>query len=158
MTVVPVVRLAMVTSLVVIAPIALATQVMATQDQEFVAEIRFHGNHTIPDEELLEMAGVSAGDRLTDATFEQIEQRLKDGGQGASVEILKRSRSFTRTVQVVLIVTVHERISVTQKFMFMPILFTFLFITFPAGLVLYWTVNNLLTIAQQYYIYHRAKD
>ena len=43
-------------------------------------------------------------------------------------------------------------------FMFMPILFTFLFITFPAGLVLYWTVNNLLTIAQQYYIYHVAKD
>ena len=48
---------------------------------------------------------------------------------------------------------------VQQKiFMFMPILFTFLFITFPAGLVLYWTVNNILTIAQQYYIYHVAKD
>ena len=48
---------------------------------------------------------------------------------------------------------------VQQKiFMFMPILFTFLFITFPAGLVIYWTVNNLLTIAQQYYIYHVAKD
>ncbi|MDH3256123.1 MAG: membrane protein insertase YidC [Nitrospinota bacterium] len=43
-------------------------------------------------------------------------------------------------------------------FMFMPIIFTFLFITFPAGLVIYWTVNNLLTIAQQYYIYHVAKD
>ena len=48
---------------------------------------------------------------------------------------------------------------VQQKiFMFMPILFTFLFITFPSGLVIYWTVNNLLTIAQQYYIYHVAKD
>ncbi len=48
---------------------------------------------------------------------------------------------------------------VQQKiFMFMPILFTFLFITFPSGLVIYWTVNNLLTIAQQYYIYHVAKE
>jgi YidC/Oxa1 family membrane protein insertase len=48
---------------------------------------------------------------------------------------------------------------VQQKiFMFMPIIFTFLFITFPAGLVLYWTVNNILTITQQYYIYHIAKD
>ena len=48
---------------------------------------------------------------------------------------------------------------VQQKiFMFMPILFTFLFITFPAGLVLYWTVNNILTITQQYYIYHIARD
>ncbi len=35
---------------------------------------------------------------------------------------------------------------------FLPIMFTFLFISVPAGLVLYWTVNNLLSIAQQYYI------
>lgn len=48
---------------------------------------------------------------------------------------------------------------VQQKiFLMMPIIFTFLFITFPAGLVIYWTVNNLLTISQQYYIYHVAKD
>ncbi len=42
--------------------------------------------------------------------------------------------------------------------MFLPIVFTFLFISFPAGLVIYWTVNNMLTITQQYYIYHIAKD
>lgn len=48
---------------------------------------------------------------------------------------------------------------VQQKIMLMmPVIFTFLFITFPSGLVIYWTVNNLLTIAQQYYIYHIAKD
>lgn len=34
----------------------------------------------------------------------------------------------------------------------MPIFFTFIFLFFPAGLVLYWVVNNLLGIAQQYYI------
>ena len=34
----------------------------------------------------------------------------------------------------------------------MPIAFTFFFIFFPAGLVLYWTVNNILSIAQQYVI------
>ena len=42
--------------------------------------------------------------------------------------------------------------------MAMPIVFTFLFITFPAGLVIYWIVNNVLTISQQYYIYKIAKD
>ncbi|PIQ96848.1 MAG: hypothetical protein COV67_07275 [Nitrospinae bacterium CG11_big_fil_rev_8_21_14_0_20_56_8] len=48
---------------------------------------------------------------------------------------------------------------VQQKIMMlMPIVFTFLFLTFPSGLVIYWTVNNLLTIAQQYYIYKVAKD
>ena len=34
----------------------------------------------------------------------------------------------------------------------MPIVFTFFFLWFPAGLVLYWVVNNLLSMAQQWYI------
>jgi YidC/Oxa1 family membrane protein insertase len=34
----------------------------------------------------------------------------------------------------------------------MPVVLTILFITFPAGLVLYWTVNNLMSILQQYYM------
>lgn len=34
----------------------------------------------------------------------------------------------------------------------MPVIFTFFFLFFPAGLVLYWVVNNLLSIAQQYVI------
>ncbi len=36
--------------------------------------------------------------------------------------------------------------------MFLPILFTGLFWNFPAGLVLYWIVNNSLSILQQWYI------
>jgi YidC/Oxa1 family membrane protein insertase len=34
--------------------------------------------------------------------------------------------------------------------MMLPVIFTFFFLTFPAGLVLYWLFNNLLTILQQY--------
>jgi YidC/Oxa1 family membrane protein insertase len=45
-----------------------------------------------------------------------------------------------------------------QVMNFMPIIFTFLFINFPVGLVIYWLVNNLLTIAQQYMIKKRAAD
>ncbi len=36
--------------------------------------------------------------------------------------------------------------------MAMPIVFTFMFLFFPAGLVLYWVVNNTLSIAQQWQI------
>jgi len=36
--------------------------------------------------------------------------------------------------------------------LFMPVIFTFMFINFAAGLVLYWLVNNVLSIGQQYYI------
>lgn len=34
----------------------------------------------------------------------------------------------------------------------MPLMFTFMFVSFPAGLTVYWLVNNILTIAQQYWI------
>lgn len=36
--------------------------------------------------------------------------------------------------------------------MIMPLVFTFMFINFPAGLVLYWLVSNVLSITQQYYV------
>ena len=35
---------------------------------------------------------------------------------------------------------------------FMPVIFTIFFLWFPAGLVLYWVVNNILSISQQYVI------
>lgn len=41
--------------------------------------------------------------------------------------------------------------------MFMPIFFTVLFASFPAGLVLYWFVNNVLSILQQWYITRKAE-
>jgi YidC/Oxa1 family membrane protein insertase len=36
--------------------------------------------------------------------------------------------------------------------MWMPIVFSVMFFFFPAGLVLYWVVNNILSIAQQWQI------
>ncbi|MBF0100042.1 MAG: membrane protein insertase YidC [Desulfobacterales bacterium] len=38
-----------------------------------------------------------------------------------------------------------------KMMMFMPLIFTFIFINFSSGLVLYWLVNNIFSIAQQYY-------
>ena len=39
--------------------------------------------------------------------------------------------------------------------MFLPIVFTFILAPFPAGLVIYWTWNNILSITQQWFIMHR---
>jgi len=40
-----------------------------------------------------------------------------------------------------------------QKIMlFMPVVFTLIFLNFPSGLVIYWLFNNILSIAQQYYV------
>jgi YidC/Oxa1 family membrane protein insertase len=42
--------------------------------------------------------------------------------------------------------------------MFMPVMLTFMFISLPSGLVLYFTVSNLLSMAQQFYINKYSKD
>ncbi|MFH0996583.1 MAG: membrane protein insertase YidC [Pseudomonadota bacterium] len=39
-----------------------------------------------------------------------------------------------------------------KMMMMMPIVFTFIFINFSSGLVLYWLINNIVSISQQYYI------
>jgi len=41
--------------------------------------------------------------------------------------------------------------------MFMPVIFTTFFLFFPAGLVLYWVVNNVLSILQQWWIIGRVE-
>jgi YidC/Oxa1 family membrane protein insertase len=41
--------------------------------------------------------------------------------------------------------------------MALPLVFTVFFLWFPAGLVLYWVVNNVLSIAQQYVITKRVE-
>lgn len=45
-----------------------------------------------------------------------------------------------------------------KMMMFMPLIFTLMFVNFPAGLVLYWLVNNVLSIAQQYAYTKRTDD
>jgi len=42
--------------------------------------------------------------------------------------------------------------SQAKMMMFLPLFFTFIFINFPSGLVLYWLVNNVASILQQYYV------
>jgi YidC/Oxa1 family membrane protein insertase len=44
-----------------------------------------------------------------------------------------------------------------RMFQFMPIIFTFMLARFPAGLVIYWSWNNLLSIAQQWLIMRRTR-
>jgi YidC/Oxa1 family membrane protein insertase len=46
-----------------------------------------------------------------------------------------------------------------QKMMrLMPVMFGIFMFTFPAGLVLYFSVNNVLTILQQWFIYRKKDD
>ena len=44
-----------------------------------------------------------------------------------------------------------------KMMMLMPLMFTFMFVSFPAGLTVYWLVNNVLSIVQQYWINRAEK-
>ncbi len=44
-----------------------------------------------------------------------------------------------------------------KMMMLMPVVFTFIFINFSSGLVLYWLTNNLLSIGQQYYVQKKTR-
>lgn len=44
-----------------------------------------------------------------------------------------------------------------KMMLFMPVVFTFMFLNLPSGLVLYWTLSNVLQIAQQHYMNQGAK-
>jgi YidC/Oxa1 family membrane protein insertase len=43
-----------------------------------------------------------------------------------------------------------------QMFAWMPVIFTFMLGSFPAGLVIYWTWNNTLSVVQQYLIMRKS--
>ena len=40
----------------------------------------------------------------------------------------------------------------------MPVIFTFMFLNFPSGLVVYWLVNNVISIAQQYWMLNKKSS
>ena len=76
-----------------------------------------------------------------------------------SIKAKARSRrrvATTRGCHVASVIAVRVpivRSMIQAKIMWMmPIVFTGMFLFFPAGLVLYWVVNNLLSIAQQWQI------
>ena len=43
-----------------------------------------------------------------------------------------------------------------RMMMIMPVVFTVMFLKFPSGLVLYWLVNNVISIGQQYFVLNRS--
>jgi YidC/Oxa1 family membrane protein insertase len=46
--------------------------------------------------------------------------------------------------------------SQARIFMIMPVIFTYMLASMPAGLVIYWTWNNTLSVTQQYLIMRKA--
>jgi YidC/Oxa1 family membrane protein insertase len=76
-------------------------------------------------------------------------------GYALPIRILPLIMGITQVIQQKMTPTTADPMQ--EKIMLlMPIVFTFLFWSFPSGLVLYWLINNVISIAQQYYINKKA--
>lgn len=100
-----------------------------------VAEIRVQGNYRTTDDEVIRLAGIAVGDRLTDAEIQQAEQGLRASGAFASVEVRTRFRSLVDTDQIALVILLRETLvpqdvpllvrpfdRAARQLMFLPIL------------------------------------
>ena len=76
---------------------------------ETVVEIRIHGNNSVPDEEVLELAGIAVGDFVDSAELDAVARRLATSGRFETVEVRKRYRSLTATDRIALVIVVRER-------------------------------------------------
>jgi outer membrane protein assembly factor BamA len=88
----------------VIAILALA----AALQTETIAEIRVHGNATLADAVVLQLAGVAVGQPLSADALAAIEKRLRDSGRFDEVQVRKRYRTLAMD-DVSLVLLVHER-------------------------------------------------
>jgi outer membrane protein assembly factor BamA len=75
---------------------------------ETLAEVRIHGNHTTPDEEVLRLAGLTIGQPIDAAAIDGAVQRLRKSGRFEEVEVRKRYRSLEPGGDVALVVVVRE--------------------------------------------------
>ena len=89
---------------------------------ETVVEIRIHGNNSVPDEEVLELAGIAVGDFVDSAELDGVARRLATSGRFEAVEVHKRYRSLTATDKIALMIVVRERPRRLDRLMFTPIL------------------------------------
>ncbi|MGI8673031.1 MAG: BamA/TamA family outer membrane protein [Luteitalea sp.] len=79
-----------------------------SQAAPVIEQLRVHGNHSTPDDEVLRLAGLSIGSAVDAATIEAAQGRLRASGRFSSAEIRQRSRSLDDDSGVALIILVAE--------------------------------------------------
>ena len=96
-------------ALILLATPSLAARGAQASSTEVVTELRIHGNYSIPDVDIMRLAGVVPGDRLESGALDAIETRLRASNRFEDVEVRKRYTSLSRSDQVALILVVRER-------------------------------------------------
>lgn len=84
----------------------------AVMQAEKVTEVRVHGNATVADAVVLQLAGVTVGQPLGPGAIEAVEKRLRDSGRFDEVQVRKRYRTLAMD-EVSLVLLVHERAGIS---------------------------------------------
>ena len=103
------IRIHRVAAAVVLALLALPAAARQVPSAELVTELRVHGNYSIPDADVMRLAGVATGDRIESETLALIAARLRASNRFEDVEVRKRYTSLIRSDEVALILVVRER-------------------------------------------------
>ncbi len=98
----------------VVAAILCVATAASGQVAETLGEVRVHGNHTTPDDEVLALAGLTVGSLVTDESIRQATEKLRSSGRFADVEVRKRYRSIDNPSDILVIVVVDEHPAVSE--------------------------------------------
>src|SRR6476661_3082699 len=98
--------------LVVAVVVAFSERVFA-QDER-IAEIRVHGNHSTPDAIILDLSGLKVGDAVTDKTIREAEKAIRRSHRFSDVEVRKRYLSISDPTQVLAMIVVNEKAGISD--------------------------------------------
>jgi len=101
-------RLATALALAILLPAGAAAAQSEPAQPGRLAEIRTHGNHTTPDDEVLKILGLTVGQMVEDAEIAAAAERLRKSGLFEQVEVRKRYRSLEPGGDIALVVVVQE--------------------------------------------------
>jgi outer membrane protein assembly factor BamA len=79
---------------------------------ETITEVRVHGNATMTDAAIIQLAGVTVGATLDAGGIDAVERRLRESGRFDEVQVRKRYRTLAMD-QASIVIVVHERPGVT---------------------------------------------
>lgn len=89
--------------------VALAQPLAASgQAPERIVEIRVHGNHTTPDQDILKIAGLTVGDAPTPERLVAAETKLRDSHRFEAIEVRKRYESISDLSRILIVLLVDE--------------------------------------------------
>jgi outer membrane translocation and assembly module TamA len=86
-----------------------------------IALIRVHGNHSMADEEVTRIAGLSVGQTFSPREQADAETRLLKSGKFDSVEVRIRYRGLSESSDVALVLLVREKPEVSSRFLAGPL-------------------------------------